>query len=153
MSDASLVPQEPAVEGKTVQLTPDEEKALRDADILAALDRGEPYREIVKRFGLSFASVSRLAHRHAELETETMPKLMALKKLHAVDAWFRSMDVAADQGKHAPAKEWLTHAGVLAPVQSDSGSGAKVAVIIGVPGSPLDQPTTQVIVSQQDTDK
>lgn len=55
------------------------------------------------------------------------------------------MVTGAAAGKHAPAKEWLTHARALEPVQIEQPQGAKVAIIIGQPGAPIMPEGVQVL--------
>ena len=151
MPDTSLTI-EPA-SAPEVQQSAEDERTARDLAVVDALDRGVSYREICKTHGIAIGTVANIAERYAQFNEGAVSKLMQAKSLRMLAHWERAAETGAEFGKHAAAKEWLTHSLALKPVQSDSGSGAKVAVIIGVPGSPLDQPTTQVIVSQQDTDK
>lgn len=129
-------------------MTPDEEQAQRDSAILAALDRGEPYRKISAEHGIAISTLSHIASRRAKLESGKIAKLMQAKALEALEAWEEAMHSGAKQGKHAAAKEWLTHARALDPVGNDTGNGAKVAIIIGQPGQPVGMESLQVIHTQ-----
>lgn len=126
--------------------------SVRDKLILDALRRGEPYREIAKTYSASLTTVVAIARQLDSFDKEGVAKFMALNALEMLDTWKDAAINGAKAGKHAPAKDWLLHAKVLDPVQSDSGSGAKVAVIIGAPGQPVTLPNVQVIASQSVTD-
>lgn len=132
-----------------VHLTAEQEKDLRNADILARLGRGEPYRKIVEECGVAFATVSRIAQSQADLEVGAIAKLMQSKALRMLELWEEAAESGAKAGKHAPAKEYLTHAKALEPVSSDAQHGAKVAILIGMPGSPVTHEVMQVIDTQQ----
>lgn len=138
-----------------IQQSTDATTSTRELEILDALARRVPYREISETYRISLGSLTAIAKRTAELESGAVAKLMQTKALDAIDLWYESMVNSAKAGRHAPAKDWLLHARVLDPVQSDSGSGAKVAVIIGGQGSPVSLPNVQVLTSQSvsgDTD-
>ncbi len=128
-----------------VQQSPQTERDARDLAIIEALQRGEPYRKICAEHRISLGSLSVLAQRLASMEREGVAKLMALKSLDALEHWQQAMISGAKQGKHAPARDWLIHAKALEPLTSDTQAGAKVAVIIGMPGSPVELPSVQVL--------
>ncbi len=132
----------------SIQLSETQKLAERDAAILSALDRGEPYRKISAEHAISIATLSRIANQRAQLETKKIAKLMQAKALDALEAWEEAMHSGAKQGKHAAAKEWLTHARALDPVGNEGGNGAKVAIIIGQPGQPVGMESLQVIHTQ-----
>lgn len=104
-----------------------------------------PYREICAEHRVSMATVSRIAAQLSAIERDGIAKLMALKSLDALEHWQQAMISGAKQGKHAPARDWLIHAKALEPLTSDTQAGAKVAVIIGMPGSPVELPSVQVL--------
>lgn len=136
-----------------VQLTAEQEREARQLQIMDALSRGESYAEIQARFTCSSATIAAIAKRMADFESGAVAKLMSVKALDMINLWQDAAVNGAKTGKHAPAKDWLLHARVLDPVQSDSGSGAKVAVIIGAPGQPVTLPNVQVITSQSVSDE
>ncbi len=140
-------------ERSVVQQSDDTETRTRELEILDALARRVPYREISDTYKISLGSLTAIAKRTAEIESGAVAKLMQTRALDAIDLWHAAMINGAINGKHAPAKDWLLHAKVLDPVQSDSGSGAKVAVIIGAPGQPVTLPNVQVITSQSLSDE
>ena len=135
-----------------VQLTDAGPNRQRDLDILDALSHGTPYREISQRFRVSITTLSTIAKRQAELESGAIANLMKTETLTMLDAWKDAALAGVAAGKHAAAKEWLTHSRVLAPILSDGGNqGAKVAIIIGQPGQPVDPLSLQVIDIQEDS--
>lgn len=117
----------------------------REAEILDALHRGMTYTEIAQTYRASKTTIARIAHQMDAFDQGTVAKLMSIKALGALDAWETAMKTGAAMGKHAAAKDWLTHARVLDPVQSDASSGAKVTIIIGSDVSPLTPDLPQVI--------
>ena len=137
---------------EAIQLTDAELNRQRDLDIQDALRRGVPYREISQRYRISITTLCAISKRQAELESGAIANLMKTEALTMLDAWKDAALAGVAAGKHTAAKEWLTHARVLAPVVSDSGNtGAKVAIIIGQPGSPVDPMSLQVIDVQGDS--
>jgi len=117
-----------------------------------ALARGETYREISDRFRLSSKDISAIARRMDVFDRDVLPRLMAQRAPEMLDTWALAAINGAKAGKHAAARDWLTHARVLDPVQSENTSnGAKVAIIIGMPGQPIEAPSVQVIETQQVT--
>lgn len=133
---------------RAVQQTDPAVAEARQVAILDALARGTPWREICAAERCSFSTVARIAKRHAELETGAIARLMQSRALSALEHWETAMESGAKSGKHAPARDWLLHAGAIAPLQSDQGSGAKVAIIIGTPGHPARLESLQVIDTQ-----
>lgn len=131
-----------------VTLSPEQQLEIRNADILARLDRGEGYRGIAEAHRISFQTIAKIAHAQQSLETGAIAKLMQSKALAALEHWETAMESGAKQGKHAAARDWLTHSKALEPVQSDAQSGAKVAILIGMPGQPIDGLSLQVIDSK-----
>lgn len=116
--------------------------------ILDALAAGRTYAEIQAAERCSSATIAAIARRASEFERHTVAKLMSMKTLEALGAWEEAMRTGAKTGKHAPARDWLTHARVLEPVSSEPSVGAKVAVIIGMPGQPVGLPDAQVLIGQ-----
>jgi len=119
-----------------IQLSERQKLDARNADILAALDAGTTYREIVERYRVSRATISALAKTRAELEKGTIANLMKLKGIAMLDTWADAAMSGAKMGKHAPAKDWLLHAGLVEPLQ-DAAPQAKVTLIIGTPDRPI----------------
>lgn len=119
--------------------------------IMDALSQRIPYAEIQQRYSCSPNTIANIAKRMHEIDTGAVAKLMSSKALDAVDLWYESMRNASKQGKHAPMKDWLTHAKVLDPVNGTGESGPRVAVIIGTPGQPIDLPSVQVIDTSVDS--
>lgn len=149
VTPAATTAPEPASDAKAEQ---DEASAVqqsrqneRELAILDALSQGVPYREISATHRISLGALTRIAQRHAELESGAVAKLMSFKALDAVSLWEAAMIKASEQGKHTPMKDWLTHAKVLDPVNGTGESGPRVAVIIGTPGQPIDLPSVQVV--------
>lgn len=131
-----------------VQLSGDDELEQRQLAILDALAAGTPYREIAATHRISIASLSKIAQRMAELDKGAVAKLMQSKALRMLEHWERAAETGAESGKHAAAKEWLTHSKALEPVSTESSQGAKVAIMIGMPGQPAGPDPTQVLTVQ-----
>lgn len=143
----------PDSDAKDSHATPRDVQQSLDADsrdartllIMDALSRGESYLEIQRKLSCSPNTIANVAKRMQEFETGAVAKLMSVKALDAVDLWYASMQSASKQGKHAPMKDWLTHARVLDPVQQTGESRTQIAVIIGTHDQPIDLPSVQVI--------
>lgn len=131
---------EPTADTRAVQ-----QSEVRDIAILADLDQGLTYRAAAAKHGVSLSTVGRIA---AKLEGQEAAarKYMANKALQAAEDWLAASAAAAKKGNHLPAKALLLHTGVIDPLQNE-GSGAKVQVIVGVPGSPLPQVVDAQVVS------
>lgn len=139
-----------------VQTTADTEAIARKLDILDRLASGTPYRQISKDCGISIGALTKIAQEQAQLEREGFRKLMLLKSLPMLEHWEEAAKSGARTGKHGPAKDWLLHAGAIEPLAQDESGGAKVAVIIGMPGQPVGLPDVQVLTGQRvtrDTDE
>ncbi len=121
---------------------------VRELAVIDALIAGQSYREIAAQHRLSFTAIADVARRMNTLNKESVSKLLQIKALDAVEAWAEAMKTGAKMGKHAPARDLLTHTKLLDPVQSDGAGGAKVAIIIGQPGQPVGMDALQVIHTQ-----
>lgn len=132
-----------------VQMSDEDKRLVRNAQILTRLGSGALYREIAAEFGVSIATVANVANAERGLEQGAIAKLMQAKTLQALEHWETAMESAAKQGKHAAARDWLTHSKALEPVGNEASGGAKVAIVIGMPGSPVGVDSPQVITVQQ----
>lgn len=116
------------------------------SEVLERVQRGVPYREICAELKLSIASISDIARKYTLFDTEVMPRLMAQRAPEMLDRWAEAAETGAKAGKHAAARDWLIHAKALEPVDtSTTSTGAKVAIIIGMPGQPVAVDSAQVI--------
>ncbi len=134
-----------------VRLSEDDERTIRNAGILARLASGTPYRQIMAEYHVGLATIAKVARDRADLEAGAIAKLMQAKALEALEQWEKAMIMGASQGKHAAARDWLTHSKALEPVTNEGQSGAKVAIIIGMPGQPVGGVSLQVIDSARVT--
>lgn len=141
------------IETQAVHRADDREQTLREIEILDALARGETYREIATTYKISIATLSKIAQRRAVLESGAIANLMQSEALTALEAWKTAMATGAAAGKHAAARDWLTHSKALEPVGNEASGGAKVAIVIGMPGSPVGVDSPQVITVQQVSSK
>lgn len=131
-----------------VQQNTETEQTLRNLAILDALAAGKSYRQIATEHKVSIATLSAIAKRQAELEKQGFAKLMMLKGLQMLEHWEQAAETGARTGKHAPARDWLLHAGAIEPLQSERPPEAKVTVVIGMPGQPVGLPDLQVLDAQ-----
>lgn len=120
----------------------------RQLAILDALTRGVAYRRIAETYRCSTSTLTGYAKRLANLESGAVANLMQMQALEALDEWRLARKVAAAEGKHAPARDWLTFSKALEQPASDAQSGAKVTIIIGQPGRPAGGMTPEVLIAQ-----
>lgn len=90
--------------------------------------------------GCSDSTVSRFL---AEIE-ESEGYAEAILKAATPDAATAWAKIARTSKNHLAAKDLLLHTGVIRPLETE-GSGAKVQILIGQPGSPVTIQSTQVI--------
>lgn len=136
----------------TVQQPQPVSKDERVIRIMERLASGATYREIQTELRLSFTAIAEVARRMNTLDTDVLPRLMAQRAPEMLDHWANAAISGAKAGKHAAARDWLTHARVLDPVQAEaSATGAKVAIIIGMPGQPITHDSPQVTVITGDS--
>ena len=62
-------------------------------------------------------------------QQEIARRLLAAQARNATEDWVRASGIAAEQGNHNAAKDLLTHARLVEPVQAST--GASVTVLIG----------------------
>jgi hypothetical protein len=112
--------------------------------VIAAIEKGLTPREASIEAGVSIRTTFRILSQ-AENTVEEMRaafrKLLQAKALQRLADWELASEVGArKKGNHAPAKDWLLHAGVIDPLDSDTAS-VKVAIIIGTEEKPMRVPS------------
>lgn len=117
--------------------TPDN-VALR---FVALIEAGISTREAASECGLNISTAYQvLARSDADLETlrAATSKLMAVETLDRIDDWRTAARVGAQKkGNHAPAKDWLLHAGVIDNLASEQNTNIRIAIQIGTDDKPM----------------
>jgi hypothetical protein len=131
--------------------TPDE-KALA---LIALVEAGVSVREAASQVDVNIRTAYEvLARGDLELDNvrATVRRLMAAEALERVEDWRLAAQVgAAKKGNHAPARDWLLHAGVIDELSSDS-SGVRVAIHIGTDERPLKIPSPLTIAAEYESE-
>lgn len=121
---------------------------------LAELESGSSLREAASNHGLNLRTAQRIVARsHADLDAtrESFRRLMQAEALDRLDDWRTAADVGArKKGNHAPAKEWLLHAGVIEPLDTDHNQ-VRVSIHIGTPEQPMKIVSPLTIAAEQAT--
>lgn len=118
--------------------------------ILDALARGVTYREIAATYRVGMRTLVTLAQEQAELEQLAIRKVMQTKTLAMLSHWENAALSGAIKGRHEPARDWLQASGAIQADAASQDRGAKVAILIGIPGAPVGGADAQVITLQQD---
>jgi hypothetical protein len=133
------------------ELTPTDEvnsnKWATDAQrltVIAAIEEGKTPREAALLSSVSIRTVFRIlsqADNTVDMMRAAFRKLLQAKALRRLEDWETASQVGAlKKGNHAPARDWLLHAGVIDPLDSDTAS-VKVAIVIGTDDKPMRIPS------------
>ncbi len=136
------------VEGHTesVSTQADDKTGLKDKQtnelvFMAAVESGAYVKQAAQACGLSERTAYRVLSRmevDADSARDAIRKLMVVRGLEAMDNWRTAMDVGArKKGNHAPARDWLLHAGVIDPLVSDDRSRVNISINIGTDTQPM----------------
>ena len=118
------------------------------AELFGLIDSGKSVTEAAQEIGIARHTAFRIMQRY-EVDLSGVRNLMKAKAFEAIDAWEVAMQVGAlKKGNHAPARDWLLHAGVIEPVQGDSAIGVKVQICIGTPEQPMRTASPQTLEAQ-----
>jgi hypothetical protein len=126
----------------------DDEKAVA---LIALVESGMSVREAATETGANIRTAYRVLAR-SEIDVDnvraTVRKLMIGNSLQAMEHWQTAMDVGArKKGNHAPARDWLLHAGVIDELKQDSGN-VRVSIHIGTDERPMRIPSPLTIAAQ-----
>lgn len=118
--------------------------------VLDDLSRGLRYRDISEKHGMPISTIATIAKRYSQLEADALARMMQSRALAMLEHWEDAAETGAKLGKHAPAKDWLLHAKLLTPIDTEA-KAPRIAILIGQPGAPLDAIDVQVMKSQRVT--
>lgn len=82
-------------------------------------------------------------------EREQVLQLLKASGLSVAREWRHAVDVASNKGNHAPAKDWLLHAGLVDPIQDDTSKGGLV-IQIGTPEHPIRVPSPLALLREEE---
>ena len=113
----------------------------------ADVEHGMTMRQAATKHGLGEWQVRRLIRTWDSTDYEgTVRNLLKAQGLSAIQAWAQAMHQAAEKGRHEPARDLLTHAGMIEPVTGQEGTGkTNIAIVIGTPDQPVSLQSLQVI--------
>lgn len=108
--------------------------------LLQLVEEGNSVRDAAKVIGLPLRTavevMSRTADRLEALRAATR-RLMVAGALDRLEDWRVASDVGArKKGNHAPARDWLLHAGVIDHLEADAAS-LRIAINIGTEEKPM----------------
>jgi len=108
--------------------------------LMSLVDQGLSVREAASQVGVNLRTAYHLMARSEEsldaLRGATR-RFMARQALQRVDDWRIASEVGArKKGNHAPARDWLLHAGVIDALESDHTS-VRIAINIGTDDKPM----------------
>ena len=108
--------------------------------LMSLVDQGLSVREAASHVGVNLRTAYHLMARSEEsldaLRGATR-RFMARQALQRVDDWRIASEVGArKKGNHAPARDWLLHAGVIDALESDHTS-VRIAINIGTDDKPM----------------
>jgi len=108
--------------------------------LLSMVDEGRSVRESSKLLGINRRTAYHILGRHEEnieaIRVATRKVLIA-GALDRIDDWQVASEVGArKKGNHAPARDWLLHAGVIDSIEADR-VGVRIAINIGTDEQPM----------------
>ena len=106
---------------------------------------GKTSHEIAKEVSSDYRTVEAVLT-NRDVSKDALKLLMADDAIAALSDWRNARNIAAAQGKHAPAKDWLLHAGVIEPIQQQQQAGSSVTVVIGIQGQPVGQDNLSAVL-------
>jgi hypothetical protein len=117
----------------------DGEIAVRAAAMLASIEDGLSIAQAATKHGIARHTAYRLVRHWDSLDLEgTTRNLLKLKGPQMVDTWVTAALAGALKGNHVPAKELLTHAGIIEPVDGQNGTaGTRIAIVVGTTDAPV----------------
>jgi len=108
---------------------------------LAAVESGIGCREAATKCGLNLRTAyGILARGDADIDAlrAATTRLLQVEALDRLDDWRNAARVGAlKKGNHAPARDWLLHAGVIDALASDQGANVRIAICIGTDERPM----------------
>lgn len=145
----TLQPDDATTDGSTpkgVELTPASRAGIKWTDeeielaLIQAVESGESVRASAKNLNINLRTAYHILSRNAEdidaLRAVTR-KVLAAQALERIDDWRIASEVGArKKGNHAPARDWLLHAGVIDSIEADR-VGVRIAINIGTDESPM----------------
>lgn len=116
-----------------------EELAVKHATLIAKVEDGMSIRQAATETGLSRMTALRLVRAWDSTDyAGVVRNLLVSKGIAAVEDWAHASRQASDKGRHEPARDLLTHAGIIDPVTGQSGTGqTNIAIVIGTPDNPV----------------
>lgn len=149
--DASLTPPldsieiAPTPDPRTYKLTPEAQTIA----LLAAIEGGQGVREACAELSINIRTAyGILARSDDQLDTTraAIRKLMQAQALERMHDWEAASVIGATKkGNHAPARDWLLHAGVIDPIAGENNLNLRVAIQIGTEEKPMRIQSPQVI--------
>lgn len=122
--------------GRTVKQTTEVEALA----LIGLVEDGLSVREAASQLGLNLRTAFGVLARSTEDIEATrgvIRRVMAAQALQRMDDWRIASEVGArKKGNHAPARDWLLHAGVIDALESDRAS-VRIAINIGTEDKPM----------------
>jgi predicted lipid-binding transport protein (Tim44 family) len=112
---------------------------VKAAQLIAKVEQGMSIRQAATEVGLSRMTALRMVRAWDSTDYDgTVRNLLKLKGADAVEAWATAMRAGAVKGNHLPARDLLTHAGIVEPVDGQNGTAkTQIAIVIGTPDAPV----------------
>lgn len=139
--------------GRGSQLTPAERAEIQHLWLVEGLSRSEIARRVRRDRetvrNVLVAEDSR--HLAEQLATDARDEVVLTLRRNASRAaqdWVEASAVAKSRGDHRPARDLLLHARAIDPIAGERDAAPRVAVIIGMPGHPVDLPDVRAFTEQ-----
>ena len=81
-----------------------------------------------------------------DYQAETARTLLTTNAVRFAEDWIRASRKGSQKGKHVAARDALLHTGIITPLQSEQGSGARLTVVIGIQGQPVGQDSLSAVL-------
>ncbi len=141
-NNESLSQSEPLTKDKQSLIAVTNEQA---AELIRLIEEGTRVAEAAKQIGISRRTAYRCLQRY-DAAVDGVQSFMRLTAHKRLEEWETACDVAARRkGNHAPARDWLLHAGVIEPLQGEAGTTTRIAICIGTPEKPMQVVSPQTL--------
>lgn len=139
--------------GRGSQLTPAERAEIQHLSLVEGLSRSEIARRVRRdrETVRNVLAADDTRHLAEQLATEARDEVLLTLRRNAsrvAQDWIEASAVAKSRGDHRPARDLLLHARAIDPIASERDSAPRVAVIIGMPGRPVDLPDIRAFTEQ-----
>jgi hypothetical protein len=119
----------------TVKIRGWRQSATNVLAVLELYDNGHGITDISRKIGLDRRTIGGIIRLHRD-RTTSAKALLSAHAVHAAQSWLDALPVAAEKGRHEPARDLLLYTGAIQPISAQPVQ-VGVQVVLGNPAAPV----------------